>query len=61
MLSIKMGLLVVMAALQIWMGAAWRRHGEGSGDATRRARIGLPMQCLFGAVAVLLGLGLRAV
>jgi len=60
MLALKMVLLLVMAALQIWMGAAWRRAGEGSGDATRRARISLSVQCLFGAVAVLLGLGLRA-
>lgn len=61
MLSIKMGLLVVMAGVQIWMGAAWRSAAEGAEDATRRARLGLPIQCLFGAVAVLLGLGLRAV
>lgn len=61
MLSLKMALLLVMAALQIGMGAAWRRAGEGSGDPTRRARISLSIQCLFGAVAVLLGLGLRAV
>ena len=59
MLSHKMVLLVVMAALQVWMGAAWRRAGEGSVDATRRGRIGLSVQCLAGAVAVLLGLGLR--
>jgi len=59
MLSLKMVLLVVMAALQIWMGAAWRRAGDGSFDPTRRARIGLSVQCLSGAVAVLLGLGLR--
>lgn len=60
MLSLKMVLLLVMAALQVWMGAAWRRAGEGSASATRLARIGLSVQCLFGAVAVLLGLGLRA-
>jgi uncharacterized membrane protein len=59
MLSLKMVLLVAMAALQVWMGAAWRRAGEGPVDATRRARIGLSIQCLFGAVAALLGLGLR--
>ena len=59
MLSLKMVLLVVMAALQVWMGAAWRRAGDGSVDATRRARISLSIQCLFGAVAALLGLGLR--
>jgi len=59
MLSLKMVLLVVMAALQIWMGAAWRHAGEASVDATRRARISLSIQCLVGAVAVLLGLGLR--
>ncbi len=59
MLSLKMVLLVVMAGLQIWMGAAWRRAVEGSADATRRGRIGLSVQCLCGAAAVLLGLGLR--
>ena len=59
MLSLKMVLLVVMAALQIWMGVAWRRAVEGSADATRRSRIGLSVQCLCGAAAVLLGLGLR--
>ncbi len=60
MLSLKMALLAVMAGLQIWMGRAWRRAGDESTDATRRARIGLSLQCLLGAVAALLGLGLRA-
>jgi copper transport protein len=58
MLSIKMGLLAVMAGLQIWMGAAWRRQaGE---VAIRRARIAMPVQLALGAVAVLLGMGLQS-
>lgn len=60
MLSLKTVLFFVMAALQIWMGAAWRRAGDEPAGETRRARIGLSIQCLFGAVAALLGLGLRA-
>jgi copper transport protein len=60
MLSVKMALLAVMAGLQIWMGRAWGRAGDVATDATRRARIGLSLQCLLGAVAALLGLGLRA-
>ena len=61
MLSLKMVLLVAMAAIQIWLGAVWRRAGGGPTEPTRRARLGLSIQCLLGAVAVLLGLGLRAV
>jgi uncharacterized membrane protein len=61
MLSLKMALLLIMGALQIWMGAAWRRSGDGATDAARRARIGLSIQCALGAMAALLGLGLRAV
>jgi len=61
MLSLKMALVVAMAAFQLWMGAAWRRADAGSAVPTRRAAIGLSCQCFFGAVAVLLGLGIRAV
>jgi uncharacterized membrane protein len=61
MLSLKMALVVAMAGLQIWMGAAWRRADTDAVRPTRRARIGLSLQCFFGAAAVLLGLGLRAV
>ncbi len=61
MLSVKMALLAVMVGLQIWMGVAWRRGEVELPDATRRARLGLTVQCLLGAVAALLGLGLRAV
>jgi uncharacterized membrane protein len=61
MLSLKMVLVAAMAALQIWMGAAWRRAEVDAARPTRRARIGLSAQCFCGAVAVLLGLGLRAV
>jgi uncharacterized membrane protein len=60
MLSVKMALLAVMVGLQIWMGVAWRRGEVELPDATRRARLGLTVQCLLGAVAALLGLGLRA-
>jgi hypothetical protein len=61
MLSVKMALLVVMGALQIWMGVAWRAGQPEEPVAWRRARLGLAVQCAFGAVAGLLGLGLRAV
>lgn len=61
MLSVKMALLVAMAALQVWMGVAWRRAETDSAIPTRRAQIGLSCQCFLGAVAALLGLGLRAV
>jgi uncharacterized membrane protein len=59
MLSLKMFLLVIMGALQIWMGAAWRRDADPGPYAARRARLGLATQCALGAVAALLGLGLR--
>jgi putative copper export protein len=58
MLSIKMGLLAVMAGLQIWLGAAWKRDGE---EAVRRARLVVPIQLVLGAVAALLGMGIRTV
>ncbi len=61
MLSLKMALVVIMGALQIWMGAAWRHGADVGSHAARRARIGLTAQCALGAVAALLGLGLRAV
>jgi len=60
MLSFKMGLLIVMAVLQVWMGAAWRRGGAGEA-AARRARLAIPIQIALGAAAALLGLGLRSV
>jgi len=61
MLSLKMALLVAMAGLQIWMGVAWRRVSATDTDAARRGRVGLSLQCALGAVAALLGLGLRIV
>jgi uncharacterized membrane protein len=61
MLSLKMALLVVMAGLQIWMGVAWRRVSTADTDAAHRGRVGLSLQCTLGAVAALLGLGLRIV
>ncbi len=60
MLSLKMALLVAMAIFQIVMGLAWKRAQETDAP-TRTARVGLAAQCLLGAVAVLLGIGLRAV
>jgi uncharacterized membrane protein len=60
MLSLKMALLAVMAALQVWMGVNWKRAG-GRGGAAGKARVALSVQCSLGAVAALLGLGLRAV
>lgn len=60
MLSAKMGLLIVMAGLQVWMGGAWRRGGTGE-QALRRARLALPIQLALGGVAALLGMGLRTV
>jgi len=60
MLSLKMALLAVMAAVQIWLGVNWRR-AEGRAGAVRKARLGLSVQSALGAVAALLGLGLRAV
>lgn len=61
MLSLKMVLVAAMAALQVWMGAGWRRADVEAARPTRRAGIGLWLQCVFGAVAALVGLGLRAV
>jgi hypothetical protein len=61
MLSLKMVLLLAMAALQVWLGAMWRRAGGGAAPSPGRARLGLSLQCVLGAVAALLGLGLRVV
>jgi hypothetical protein len=60
MLSLKMALLAVMGGLQIWMGLGWKRADAGVA-AARKARIALWLQSILGAVAALLGLGLRAV
>lgn len=59
MLSVKIVLLVVMAGLQVWMGIAWKREGDPA-YAARRARGAIAAQLVLGAVAVLLGLGVRA-
>jgi hypothetical protein len=61
MLSVKVLLVIVMAGLQVWMGIAWKREGGSVSVAARRARGALIAQLLLGAVAVLLGLGVRAV
>lgn len=60
MLSVKIVLLVVMAGLQVWMGMAWKRKGIAVPAAARRARGAIAVQLVLGAVAVLLGLGIRA-
>lgn len=59
MLTVKMALLLGMAGLQIWMGFVWKRPDVDVLAAVRKARIGLGLQLLLGAVAVLLGMGLR--
>jgi uncharacterized membrane protein len=61
MLAIKMAFLVTMAGLQIWMGLAFQRTDVIVTSTVRRARLGLGLQFVLGAVASLLGLGLRAV
>lgn len=61
MLSVKIALLLVMAGLQIWLGIAWKRPGTDLAALARRARRTLASQMVLGALAVLLGLGLRAV
>jgi uncharacterized membrane protein len=59
MLAVKMAMLFGMAGLQLWMALAWKRPDVDVAAATRKARLGLSLQLLFGAVAVLLGMGLR--
>jgi hypothetical protein len=61
MLSIKVLLVIVMVGLQVWMGLAWKREAGPVDVAVRRSRAGLTLQLLLGAVAVLLGLGVRSV
>ncbi|MBI4573030.1 MAG: hypothetical protein HY713_07050 [candidate division NC10 bacterium] len=61
MLSLKVLLVLVMAGLQVWMGIAWKREADAVGVAARRARGALTAQLVLGAVAVLLGLGVRSV
>ena len=59
MLAVKMALLFGMAGLQVWMGLSWKRPDVDIAAAARKARIGVSLQLLFGAVAALLGMGLR--
>lgn len=61
MLSLKVVLVVVMAALQVWVGIAWKRPDADVATAARRTRLGLTILLVVGAVVVLLGLGVRAV
>ena len=59
MIALKTLLFVLMAALQLWMGMGWRQaRPEEVGKAIRRARLGLPLQLVLGAGAVLAGLGI---
>lgn len=61
MLSVKVALALVMAGLNVWIGFLWKRGDVGGGAVARKARVVLAVQLVLGAVAVLLGLGLRAV
>lgn len=61
MLSLKVALVIVMAALQVWVGIAWKRPDTDVFAAARKARLGLTILLVVGAVVVLLGLGVRAV
>lgn len=61
MLSVKVGLVVVMAALQMWVGIAWKRPVADVATAARRARVSLTVLLVVGAVVLLLGLGVRSV
>ena len=61
MLSLKVALVIVMAALQVWVGIAWKRPDTDVATAARRARVGLTILLVVGAVVVLLGLAVRAV
>jgi hypothetical protein len=61
MLSLKVALVVVMAAMQVWVGITWKRPVADVAAAAHRARVGLTILVVVGAVVVLLGLGVRAV
>jgi hypothetical protein len=50
-----------MAALQVWVGIAWKRPVAHAPTAARRARVGLTVLLVVGVVVVLLGLGVRSV
>jgi hypothetical protein len=60
MLSLKVALVIVMAALQVWVGIAWKRPDTDVFAAARKARVGLTILLVVGAVVVLLGLSVRA-
>jgi hypothetical protein len=60
MLSAKLLLVVLMVGLQVWMGILWKREEGSLSVAVRRARTALTLQLILGAVAVLLGLGVRS-
>jgi putative copper export protein len=57
LIALKTLLFVLMAALQLWMGMGWRQaRPEEVATAVGRARLGLPLQLVLGAGAVLAGL-----
>ena len=60
MLSIKMALFAVMGGLQLWMGMGWRPQEEPTRFSPERLQVCLILQLVLGAIAVLLGLGVRA-
>jgi hypothetical protein len=60
MLSVKLLLVLLMVGSQVWMGILWKREGPLE-VALRTARAGTTVQIILGAVAVLLGLGVRSV
>jgi len=60
MLSVKMALFAIVAGLQIWMGLIWRQQDVPDRLPLAKLRACLILQLVFGAIAVLLGLGVRA-
>ena len=60
MLSIKLLLVAAMVGLQVWAGIAWKQEVAPVSAAVQKVRIALTLQLVLGAVAVLLGLGVRS-
>jgi uncharacterized membrane protein len=57
MIAMKTLAFVLMGVLQFWMGMGWRQaRPEEVATAVRRANLGLPLQLVLGAGAVLVGL-----
>jgi len=53
-------LVAVMVGLQAWVGIAWKPEVAPVSAALQKVRIALTLQLVLGAVAVLLGLGVRS-